>query len=144
MASDISERLRDQVARRAAYRCEYCRIGEDDAGFPHHVDHVISRKHGGPSVPENLAYACATCNRHKGADVASVHPDTGDPIRLFNPRRDRWADHFQLDGPHILPLTEIGAVTLRLLRLNDAERVVERRILQSLARYPRSREDRQK
>lgn len=53
MASDIGQPLRSEVSRRAAYHCEYCLIHEDDAGFPHEIDHIISRKHGGLSDPEN-------------------------------------------------------------------------------------------
>lgn len=137
MASDISEQLRAQVAQRANRRCEYCLIHEDDAGFSHEVDHILSRKHGGSSTTDNLAYACVLCNRYKGADVASVDPRTGRLLRLFNPRHDRWSDHFRLEGEVIESRTEIGSVTVRLLRLNAAERIAERRILQALGRYPR-------
>jgi len=50
--------LRAEVARRAGERCEYCLIHELEAGFPHQVDHIVSRKHGGESTSDNLAYAC--------------------------------------------------------------------------------------
>jgi hypothetical protein len=136
VASEINELLRTEVARRADYRCEYCLIHEDDAGFPHQVDHALSRKHGGSSELDNLAYACVLCNRRKGTDVASVETQTGKVVRLFNPRQDRWSDHFEIDGEFIEPRTPIGGVTARLLRLNTAERIVERRILQALGRYP--------
>ena len=135
MASDISEQVRALVAARARYRCEYCLIQEDDAGFPHQVDHVVSRKHGGSSDPDNLAFACILCNRYKGSDVASIDLKTGDAVRLFDPRRDGWIDHFRLQAEFIEPLTRIGAVTVRLLRLNVAERVAERRLLQRLGRF---------
>jgi hypothetical protein len=46
VASDITEQVRAKVGRRAGNRCEYCLIHENDAGFPHQVDHVVSRKHG--------------------------------------------------------------------------------------------------
>lgn len=131
MASDISEQVRADVARRAGRRCEYCLIHEDDAGFPHQIDHVVSRKHGGSSDFENLAYACVPCNRYKGSDVASINPRTGEAVRLFDPRRDQWRDHFRLDGDFILALTDVGIVTVRLLRLNTAERGAERRLLES-------------
>ncbi len=42
--------------------CEYCLIHEDDTFFGCEVDHIISQKHGGPTEPENLAYACLPCN----------------------------------------------------------------------------------
>ena len=129
MASDITEQVRAKVARRAGHRCEYCLIHENDAGFPHQVDHVVSRKHGGTSAFDNLAYACILCNRYKGSDVASINPKTGEAVRLFHPRQDRWADHFRLDADFIEPLSEVGSVTARLLRLNAAERLAERRLL---------------
>lgn len=129
MASDISEQVRANVARRAGHRCEYCLIQENDAGFPHQVDHVVSRKHGGTSASDNLAYACILCNRYKGSDIASINPKTGGAVRLFHPRLDRWVDHFRLDGDFIEPLTDAGSATALLLRLNAAERLAERRLL---------------
>ncbi len=47
MASDVSERLRRQVAERAYHVCEYCLIHEDDSFWGCQVDHIISRKHCG-------------------------------------------------------------------------------------------------
>lgn len=137
MASDINEEQRAEIAQRAAWRCEYCLIHEEDSGFPHEVDHIISRKHGGPSTSDNLAYACVICNRYKGSDVASIEPGTREIIRLFDPRRDRWTDHFRIDAALIEPITIVGSTTARLLRLNAPERILERGVLQSLGRYPR-------
>ena len=76
------------------------------------------------------------CNRFKGANISSVDA-SGAIIRLFNPRSERWEDHFRLIGAVIQLLTAIGEATARLLRLNAAERVVERSVLQRLSRYPR-------
>jgi hypothetical protein len=137
VGSDISEQRRAEVAHRAEYRCEYCLIHENDVGFPHQIDHVVSRKHGGSSDFDNLAYACVLCNRRKGTDIASIDPKTAEAVRLFHPRRDRWTDHFRLHGGVIEPLTDIGIATVRFLRLNAAERIAERRLRQSLGGYPR-------
>ena len=70
MANDIPDELRAAVAQRADGR-EYGLIREQDAGFSHQIDHIVSRKHGGPSTLENLASACVLCNRYKGPDIAS-------------------------------------------------------------------------
>src|SRR5438128_12574618 len=96
MSSYISDDLRRIVASRADYLCEYCLIHEDDAFFGCQVDHIISLKHGGPTESNNLAYACTFCNRNKGSDIASVAAKTGNLVRFYNPRTDRWADHFRL------------------------------------------------
>ncbi len=129
--------VRKFVQARAFDRCEYCLLALSDAGFPHEIDHVISRKHGGTSDPENLALACYLCNRYKGSDVASLHPATCEIVRLYNPRKDRWEIHFRIIGPVVEPLTGIGAATAQLLRLNVTDRVAERQLLQSLNRYPK-------
>ena len=129
MASDISSALRAQVAQRANHCCEYCLIHEDDAAFSHQVDHVVSRKHGGASSIENLAYACVLCNRYKGSDVASIDELTGEPIRLYDPRHSPWTKHFRLNSAIMEPLTPQGKATIQILRLNSAERVAERALL---------------
>ena len=136
MASDVPDELRSAVTHRANGRCEYCLIHEHDAGFSHQIDHIVSRKHGGLATLENLALACAL-QSYKGADVASIDPQAGQLIRLFNPRQDRWADHFRVEGGTIESLSAIGAVTVRLLRLNAPERIAERLLLQELGRYSR-------
>jgi hypothetical protein len=68
-----------------------------------------------------LAYACALCNRAKGSEVGSVST-YGEFTRFFNPRTDRWAAHFRLEGASIQPLTTIGEVTSRLFGFNDRVR----------------------
>ena len=132
----VGQELRSQVAQRARLRCEYCLIHQDDAAFAHEVDHVVSLQHGGDTTAENLAYACMIWNRFKGTNVASVDM-VGNVVRLFNPRTDTWSQHFRLDGAIVQPLSREADATARLLRLNAAERVIERDILKRLGRYPR-------
>ncbi|MBI4675418.1 MAG: HNH endonuclease [Chloroflexi bacterium] len=136
MSSHISDDLRRQIAARAEYLCEYCLVHEDDTYFGCEVDHIISLKHGGPTTTVNLAYACAFCNRQKGSDIGSILSQTGEFIRFFNPRTDRWGDHFQLDGVIIRPITGIGEVTARILGFNDSDRILERQTSVDLGRYP--------
>jgi hypothetical protein len=132
----ISTALRRQVRDRAGYRCEYCLLSEDDAFFRHEPDHIIAIKHGGASVPENLAWSCFDCNRFKGSNVASVDLLTGGIIPLFNPRTQLWQEHFQLVGCEILPLTSVARVTATLLKFNLPQRVEVRKALQKTGRYP--------
>lgn len=86
---------------------------------------------------ENLAYACLRCNLWKGTDIGSIDLETGEFVSLFNPREQDWTQHFELRGFVIEPLTAQGRVTARLLRLNIDKRVVERRALMVVGRYPR-------
>jgi len=135
MRREISAEFRRRVAERAYHVCEYCLVHEDDAYHGCEVDHIISLKHAGLTVPENLAYACFHCNRHKGADVGS-RSRTGTFVRLFNPRTDRWLDHFLLHQGRIEGSSEIGVVTARTLDFNHIERVTLRKLLAETARYP--------
>jgi hypothetical protein len=134
-SSYIGVELRRLVASRADRLCEYCLIHEDDTYFGCEVDHIISEKHGGPTAAENLAYACLSCNRHKGSDVGSI-AESGGFTRFYNPRTDRWADHFRLDKISILPRSEVGEVTERIFQLNHEDRLMERQALQRANRYP--------
>jgi hypothetical protein len=136
MTSHVPAPLRGFVIERARGRCEYCLIHNDDAVIDHEVDHIRAEKHGGATNADNLAFACFPCNRYKGTDIASVDPLTGEIVRLYNPRIDRWADHFANDGGIIRPLSSIGRVTVYLLKLNLPERVKRRQGLITLGRWP--------
>ena len=135
MARWISAELRQTIADRANLLCEYCLIAEADTFYGCEVDHIISIKHGGSSEPENLAYACALCNRAKGSDVGSISA-SGEFTRFFNPCTDRWAEHFRLQQATISPLTEIGEVTARILGFNDSARLHEREEMIRFGKYP--------
>lgn len=128
--------LRRFVRQRAALRCEYCFLSEEDAYFPHEPDHVIAVKHGGRTTASNLALACLDCNRFKGSDIASLDPETGALTPLFDPRLDSWAAHFYVDGGLVAPKTAIARATLALLRINAAARVEVREELGALGRWP--------
>jgi hypothetical protein len=132
----VNVELRQLVQTRAEQLCEYCLIAEEDTCLGCEVDHVISEKHGGPTSEQNLAMACVFCNQAKGSDVGSIFWDTGTFVRFFNPRVDRWSEHFHLKGYRIETLTEIGAVTARILQFNTIERLLERQALALANRYP--------
>lgn len=129
MTTYISADLRRLVVDRAAGRCEYCQIRESDTFLGCQIDHIISEKHGGQTVESNLAYTCTFCNRFKGTDIGSLAQSTGKFNRFYNPRADEWRDHFEFDGFTIVPKTPIGEATCRILRFNDPDRILERKIV---------------
>jgi len=135
MARWISAELRQTIANRASLLCEYCLITEADTFYGCEVDHIISLKHDGSSEADNRAYACALCNRAKGSDIGSISA-SGEFTGFFNPRTDRWAEHFRLDAAVIRPLTIVGEVTARILGFNDSARLHEREELIRFGKYP--------
>ena len=133
----LSERDREAVKRRAGYRCEYCRI----VGWELQVDHIVPRSprrlpagggsRGDRDEPDNLAAACAHCNRLKGDFTTGRDPLNGREGPLFHPRRDAWDEHFAWTGDYLrlLPLTDVGGATIARLRMNDVVLVRQRRLL---------------
>lgn len=137
MSADyISTELRQLVIIRANQCCEYCLVPESYALHRHETDHIIPRQHGGETTANNLALACLRCNRYKGPNVGSFDPLTGKLVPFFNPRLQKWTDHFQLEQAIIHPLTPEGRVTVHILRLNDHRRLLEREQMILKNSYP--------
>ena len=118
--------LRSRVAARAGLRCEYCRLPSEHSSVPFQLDHVVAAKHAGAKSLRNLAWACLHCNSFKGPNLAGRDPRTGEIVRLFNPRRDDWDEHFRWRGPRLVGKTAIGRVTIAVLRINLPYRVAVR------------------
>lgn len=131
--------LRELVRKRAGDRCEYCRIHQDqDSFFMFPVDHIIARQHGGLTDADNLCLSCFRCNSHKGPNIASLDPETGELVRLFHPRRDDWSEHFEWNGALLAGHTAIGRVTVALLAINHPEYVLLRESLIDEGSFPPS------
>ena len=129
MSSDLSVSLRQLVEERANSRCEYCLLPQWVSLHKHEPDHIVPRQHGGKTEANNLALSCMRCNRYKGSNVGSFDPQTGKLVPFFHPRTQKWTDHFRLEGEIIRPLTAEARVIVKILRLNDEERVAERQRL---------------
>ena len=115
--------MRTQAADRAQHCCEYCQLPQSLTILPFQPDHIIAEQHGGNTVLQNIAWACIHCNKKKGPNIASVDPETQQHSRLFNPRTDKWRDHFEWNGAVLQGTTPIGRATVRLLDINNPERV---------------------
>jgi 5-methylcytosine-specific restriction endonuclease McrA len=113
--------LRSQVIARARWRCEYCTAPQAGSAYSFHLDHILPRARGGPTVFENLALACAPCNGAKREKINATDPRTREIVRLFNPRIDHWEDHFRWDASRIriVGRTTIGRATSTALHFND-------------------------
>lgn len=115
---------RVRVRERAANRCEYCQTHQDDSPLAaHHIEHIRPIKHGGDDDEENLCLACIDCNLHKGPNLTGIDPVTDEVTVLFNPRHQRWDDHFEWDGIHIVGKTPEGRATIRVLCMNSDEQL---------------------
>jgi hypothetical protein len=104
--------------------------------LPHHIDHVIAKKHQGPTKVANLALACVNCSLAKGPNIAGQDPRTKKLTRLFHPRIDVWTEHFRWNGAVIVGRTLIGRVTVLVLSMNEPDRVALREFLIAKEAFP--------
>jgi hypothetical protein len=128
--------LETLVWQRAEHCCEYCHFPAAFAEVPFQIDHIVARQHGGTDDPDNLALACCFCNRHKGPNLSGVDPVTRTVVRLFDPRRQAWSDHFALDGAALAGRTEVGRATIQALNINRPDAAAVRRLLMAEGVFP--------
>lgn len=124
------------VFQRAGGHCEYCLIHQDHDDLPHHMDHIVARKHGGLTIEANLSLACANCSLGKGPNIAALDHSSQQLTRLFNPRTDAWEEHFRWRGPKLTGRSAIGRATISVLNINQRSRVELRRCLMEIGRFP--------
>jgi hypothetical protein len=125
----VDTKRKASVRKRARFRCEYCCFPEGVAELPFQIDHVLPRKHGGSSELGNLALTCFRCNSYKGTNLSGIDPGSMKVIRLFNPRKDVWAEHFRWKGVAIIGRTAVGRATIGVLRMNRPDVLLLRRSL---------------
>ena len=125
----MDDALETLVWQRSGHRCEYCRFPAAFAEVPFQIDHVVARQHGGADEAENLALACCFCNRYKGPNLSGVDPATRQVVRLFDPRRQAWEDHFVWDGGVLTGKTGQGRATVQTLNINRPDAVAVRQLL---------------
>ncbi|NJC27167.1 HNH endonuclease [Neolewinella antarctica] len=126
----ISPALRAYVRERSREQCEYCLRSSLFYSFGFHVDHIISQQHGGDSAEENLAWSCPECNVRKGTNLGTYLTDGNRKVWLFDPRKQVWRKHLKLlNSGEILGKSDSGKGTVQLLRINERERVEERKLM---------------
>jgi len=111
----ISQETREAVRLRAQFACEYCGVTETDTGSELTIDHFQPQSRGGADSEDNLVYCCHRCNEFK----ANYWPTLLEDISLWNPRIERYSDHFTiLSNGTLIPTTQVATFTLLRLRLN--------------------------
>lgn len=126
----VADAVRRRVAEASRFRCGYCLTSQRIVGPLLEVEHIVPEARGGTSDEANLFLACPTCNSHKGDRMSAVDPDTRIAAPLFNPRTQRWADHFEWieGGALIRGKTREGRATVIGLNMNHPVVVAARRL----------------
>jgi 5-methylcytosine-specific restriction endonuclease McrA len=126
------------MIERAMGRCEYCKCLDDYSLQSFDFDHIHPVSQGGQTSPENLAYACGGCNAHKHTKTWAIDPETGVEVNLYNPRQERWEDHFEwnVDLLQIFGVTAVGQSTVSALQLNRRGVMNVRKLLILEGKHP--------
>lgn len=134
----ISSKLRDLVAKRANFVCEYCKAQEDFSADSFSVEHIKPIILGGQTIAENLAYSCLGCNSHKSIKIQAIDPISEQIFSLFNPRTQIWHEHFTWNKKftEIIGLTPIGRATIKTLKLNRKGLINLRWALFAVGKHP--------
>lgn len=105
---------RQRIERRARGKCEYCQASQEICGYTFHIEHIVAKKRGGSGDFENYALSCVSCNLFKGDLLTGIDPETETEKSLFNPRTQRWKEHFEwsADFLDILGKTPVGRATV--------------------------------
>jgi hypothetical protein len=125
----ITESLRKQIIDTDKSRCCYCLTSEANSGIPMTYDHVQPVSLGGDTTFENLCLACRSCNEFKSNLTESIDPLSGETISLFNPRKQKWSEHFvwSVDATKVEGITAVGRATITRLRMNNPVIIVARK-----------------
>jgi hypothetical protein len=119
----ISAGIREQVRQRSGCACEFCGVREEDAGAALTIDHFQPQSKGGSDALDNLIYACPGCNQYK----QDYWPLDMQSLPLWNPRNRDAAEHFtEAENGQLIALTDVGAFTIRHLRLNRLQLIAYR------------------
>ncbi len=134
----IAVSVRQMVAERANWRCEYCQSPENMAPQSFTLEHIVPSSQGGSDEPENLAYACQGCNGSKYVKTEAQDPITKIVVPLFNPRVQNWNDHFSWGKIFtiVVGITPTGRATVFALKLNRKKLVMLREALVFFGTHP--------
>jgi len=127
----INEKTRTKVEKRADFKCEYCKSPMLTSTQRFEIEHVKPISLGGRTILKNLALACRGCNGHKYNKTNSLDEVSGETVDLFNPRKDRWNNHFAWDTEveFFVGLTAKGRASINALKLNRKQLIGLRRFL---------------
>ena len=114
---EIDRRVRNS----ARNRCGYCLSPQYLVMARLEIEHIIPISKGGSNDESNLWLACPLCNGYKSDKTTGVDPETGDTVKLFNPRTQVWSEHFcwTEDGLRIVGKTPTGRATVIALHLSS-------------------------
>lgn len=102
------------------------------------MEHIVPFSRQGSNDEANLALACRSCNLRKGNRISGMSSGSKAEVRFFNPREDRWGEHFQfnVESGEVVGETSVGEVTVEYLEMNSPAQVAARQLWIRLSLFP--------
>jgi HNH endonuclease len=116
----VPKSIRKAVIERAKDCREYC-VGQQAYSMDTlSIEHTFPRSKGCTNDFNNLALSCQGCNTCKHTYIDAIDPETNQTVPLYNPRKNKWEEHFSWSEDYtlILGITPTGRATIDLLQLN--------------------------
>ena len=117
----ISRALDKRIRHQAKNRCGYCLNPQELIPYKLEIEHIHPKGLGGGTVEENLWLACRECNAHKARKIEAIDSLTEETVKLFNPRKQNWHEHFEFsqDQTEVFGKTACGRATVESLQMNN-------------------------
>lgn len=119
--SEISKELESKIRAQAENRCGYCLVPQKLISYKLEIEHFRPKAKSGSDDEENLWLACRQCNLYKGTKIHGFDAIKFKRVKIFNPRKQKWARHFiwSEDKIEIIGKTSCGRATVSALQLNS-------------------------
>jgi hypothetical protein len=106
--------------------------------FKLEIEHIYPQALGGKTIEENLWLACRECNAHKATKIKALDKLTEKIIKLFNPRKQKWHEHFEFsqDFSEIIGKTPCGRATVDALQMNNIYQTTARSAWSETGKFP--------
>ena len=136
--SRISNQLQAKIRSHFKNRCCYCLLPQEILSNLLEIEHIFPIGQGGTDEEQNLCLSCRGCNGHKSTKISGLDTETNKTIRLFNPRKQIWSEHFEFaeNFSKIIGKTPCGRATVGVLKINREQAVNARKIWVIAGWYP--------
>ena len=134
--SRIPAKIRAKIRQDFKNRCSYCLLPQIILSSLLEIEHIFPTGKGGNDDENNLCLACRGCNSFKSDRVNGFDSETKKSVKLFNPRKQKWKEHFEFSENYskIIGKTACGRATVRALQINR-EQAVSARIVWVIANW---------
>lgn len=136
--SRSTQELDSEIRESSKHRCGYCLTPQSLTSHKLEIEHIYPISKGGTAKKENLCLACRRCNLHESAKIFGFDIVSAKKVKLFNPNRQNWMEHFSWDKEKIsiVGKTPCGRATVFALKMNGELQTNARKVWKLTRLFP--------